>query len=51
MDEDTENEILVTINELHKSGKMIIFITHKKKIAEKFDKILNLEKGKLIEKN
>lgn len=51
LDEETENEILMTIRELNKSGKMIIFITHKKKIAEKFDKILNLEKGKLIEKN
>ena len=51
LDEETENEILKTIKDLNESGKMIIFITHKKKIAEKFDKILNLEKGKLIEKN
>jgi ABC-type multidrug transport system fused ATPase/permease subunit len=51
LDEENENGILKTIKDLNESGKMIIFITHKKKIAEKFDKILNLEKGKLIEKD
>lgn len=51
LDEETENGILTTIKDLNESGKMIIFITHKKKIAEKFDKIFNLEKGKLIEKD
>lgn len=50
LDENTEEEILKTIKTLKKMNKMIIFVTHKKSLANHFDKVFYLENRKLVEK-
>ena len=46
LDNENEKKIMDEIFEL--KDKTIIFITHKKELLEKFDQVINLNKGKLI---
>ena len=48
LDEKTENEIIENI--IHLRGKMtIIFISHKTKLLENFDKVLKIQNQKMID--
>ena len=48
LDEDTEEKIIDLFKDLaHKEKKIVIIVTHSKKVAEHADKILKLRKGKL----
>lgn len=48
LDEDTEEKIIDIFRDLaHREKKIVIIVTHSKKVAEHADKILKLRKGKL----
>ena len=48
LDEDTEEKIIDIFRELaHKDGKIVIIVTHSKRVAEHADKVLHLRRGKL----
>ncbi len=48
LDEDTEEKIIEIFRELaHKEGKIVIIVTHSKRVAEHADKVLHLRRGKL----
>lgn len=48
LDEDTEEKIIELFKDLaHKDKKIVIIVTHSKKVAEHADKILRLRRGKL----
>jgi putative ABC transport system ATP-binding protein len=48
LDEDTEEKIIEIFRELaHKDGKIVIIVTHSKRVAEHADKVLHLRRGKL----
>lgn len=48
LDEDTEEKIIDIFRELaHKQGKIVIIVTHSKRVAEHADKVLRLRRGVL----
>ena len=48
LDEDTEEKIIDIFRELaHKDGKIVIIVTHSRRVAEHADKVLHLRRGKL----
>ena len=48
LDEDTEEKIIELFKDLaHKDKKIVIIVTHSKKVAEHADEILRLRRGKL----
>lgn len=48
LDEDTEEKIIGLFKDLaHKEKKIVIIVTHSKKVAEHADKILRLRRGEL----
>ena len=48
LDEDTEEMIIDIFRELaHEQGKIVIIVTHSKRVAEHADKVLHLRRGKL----
>lgn len=48
LDEDTEEKIIDIFRELaHEQGKIVIIVTHSKRVAEHADKVLKLRRGKL----
>ena len=48
LDEDTEDKIIDIFRELaHKDNKIVIIVTHSRRVAKKADKILTLRRGKL----
>ena len=48
LDEETEEKIIEIFRELaHKDGKIVIIVTHSKRVAEHADKVLHLRRGKL----
>ncbi len=48
LDEDTEEKIIELFKDLaHKDKKIVIIVTHSKKVAEHADKILRLRRGEL----
>lgn len=48
LDEDTEEKIIEIFRELaHKEGKIVIIVTHSKRVAEHADKVLRLRRGVL----
>ena len=48
LDEGTEEMIIEIFRELaHKDGKIVIIVTHSKRVAEHADKVLHLSRGKL----
>lgn len=48
LDEETEEKIIDIFRELaHKDGKIVIIVTHSKRVAEHADKVLQLRRGKL----
>ena len=48
LDEDTEEKIIGLFKDLaHKEKKIVIIVTHSKKVAEHADKILRLKRGEL----
>ena len=48
LDEDTEEKIIDIFRELaHKDDKIVIIVTHSKRVAEHADKVLRLRRGKL----
>ncbi len=50
LDENTENEIMNVINDLHNDGVSIIIVTHNPSIAARCQRQLILNNGKLTEK-
>lgn len=47
-DEDTEEKIIEIFRDLaHKDQKIVIIVTHSRRVAEKADKVLTLRRGKL----
>ncbi|MBR3180579.1 ABC transporter ATP-binding protein [Candidatus Saccharibacteria bacterium] len=48
LDEDTEEKIIEIFRDLaHKDNKIVIIVTHSRRVAEKADKVLTLRRGKL----
>jgi len=48
LDEDTEEKIIEIFRELaHEQNKIVIIVTHSKRVAEHADKILHLRRGKI----
>jgi putative ABC transport system ATP-binding protein len=48
LDEDTEEKIIDIFRELaHKDGRIVIIVTHSRRVAEHADKVLHLRRGKL----
>lgn len=48
LDEDTEEKIIEIFRELaHKDGKIVIIVTHSRRVAEHADKVLRLRRGVL----
>lgn len=48
LDEDTEEKIMEIFQNLaHKDGKIVIIVTHSRKVANSADKVLTLRRGKL----
>lgn len=48
LDEDTEEIIIEIFRDLaHKDQKIVIIVTHSRRVAEKADKVLTLRRGKL----
>lgn len=48
LDEDTEEKIIDIFRELaHEQGKIVIIVTHSRRVAEHADKVLRLRRGKL----
>lgn len=48
LDEDTEAKIIEVFKELaHKDKKIVIIVTHSRKVAEHADKVLKLSRGKI----
>lgn len=48
LDEDTEEKIIEIFRDLaHKDQKIVIIVTHSRRVAEKADKVLTLRRGKL----
>jgi putative ABC transport system ATP-binding protein len=48
LDEDTEEMIIDIFRELaHEQNKIVIIVTHSKRVAEHADKVLKLRRGKL----
>ncbi len=48
LDEDTEEKIIDIFRDLaHKDGKIVIIVTHSKRVSEHADKVLRLRKGTL----
>ena len=48
LDEDTEEKIIDIFRELaHEQGKIVIIVTHSRRVAEHADKVLHLRRGKL----
>ena len=48
LDEDTENKIIEIFRDLaHKDGKIVIIVTHSRRVANRADKVLTLRRGKL----
>ncbi len=48
LDEETEEKIIEIFRELaHKDGKIVIIVTHSRRVAEHADKVLHLRRGKL----
>lgn len=48
LDEDTEAKIIEIFRDLaHKDNKIVIIVTHSRRVAEKADRILTLRRGKL----
>ena len=48
LDEDKEEKIIEIFRDLaHKEGKIVIIVTHSRRVAEKADKVLTLRRGKL----
>ncbi len=48
LDEDTEEKIMEIFQSLaHKDGKIVIIVTHSRKVANSADKVLTLRRGKL----
>ncbi|MBR5418824.1 ABC transporter ATP-binding protein [Candidatus Saccharibacteria bacterium] len=48
LDEDTEEKIIEIFRELaHKQGKIVIIVTHSRRVAEHADKVLKLRRGVL----
>ena len=48
LDEDTEEKIIDIFRELaHEQKKIVIIVTHSKRVAEHADKVLHLRRGKL----
>lgn len=50
LDSKTSEEIINIMRELNKNGKTIILITHDLKVAQRADRIVAMEDGKLYEK-
>lgn len=48
LDEDTEEKIIEIFRDLaHKENKIVIIVTHSRRVAKKADKVLTLRRGKL----
>ena len=48
LDEDTEEKIIEIFRDLaHVDGKIVIIVTHSRRVAEKADEVLTLRRGKL----
>ncbi|MBQ3294799.1 ABC transporter ATP-binding protein [Candidatus Saccharibacteria bacterium] len=48
LDEDTEAKIIDIFRDLaHKDGKIVIIVTHSRRVADKADQVLTLRRGKL----
>ncbi len=48
LDEDTEEKIIEIFRDLaHKDNKIVIIVTHSRRVADKADKVLTLRRGKL----
>ena len=48
LDEDTEEKIIDIFRNLaHKDGKIVIIVTHSRRVANQADKVLTLRRGKL----
>ena len=48
LDEETEEKIIEIFRELaHEDGKIVIIVTHSKRVADHADKVLHLRRGKL----
>ena len=48
LDEDTEEKIIEIFRSLaHKDGKIVIIVTHSRRVAAKADQVLTLRRGKL----
>ncbi len=48
LDEDTEEKIIEIFRELaHKQNKIVILVTHSRRVADHADKVLRLSRGKL----
>lgn len=48
LDEDTEGNIIKIFKDLaHKDKKIVILVTHSRKVAEQADKVLKLSRGKI----
>ncbi len=50
LDSKTGMEILKLFDELHKSGKTIIMVTHQREVAEIASKILHIKDGEIIDR-
>ena len=48
LDEDTEAKIIEIFRDLaHKDNKIVVIVTHSRRVADKADKVLTLRRGKL----
>lgn len=48
LDEDTEAKIIEIFRDLaHKDNKIVVIVTHSRRVAEKADNVLTLRRGKL----
>lgn len=52
LDEDTEENIIELFRELaHKQNKIVLIVTHSRRVADRADEVLRLSRGKLAPKN
>ena len=49
LDADTAEEIMQIFQEIHAQGKTVVIVTHDDKIAAKTDRLIRLEKAKMVE--
>ena len=49
LDSKTSEEIMACFEEIHKSGRTIIMVTHDNKVAQHADRIIHIEDGTIVD--